>query len=44
MRIASATGDEDRVIDAYRRCKFALGELGATPSDSTQQLLGQLRH
>lgn len=43
MRIANATGDEDRVIDAYRRCKAALGELGATPSGSTQQLLGHLR-
>jgi hypothetical protein len=43
MRIASATGDEDRVISAYRRCQHALEQLGTTPSGTTQQLLSALR-
>jgi DNA-binding SARP family transcriptional activator len=43
MRIANATGDEDRVIAAYRRCEQALGELGAAPSSTTRQLLKTLR-
>jgi DNA-binding SARP family transcriptional activator len=43
MRIANATGDEDRVIAAYRRCERRLGELGTTPSTSTRQLLETLR-
>lgn len=43
MRIANATGDEDRVIGSYRRCQQALGRLNAAPSGSTQQLLDQLR-
>jgi LuxR family maltose regulon positive regulatory protein len=43
MRIAHATGDEDRVIGAYRRCERALHELGTTPSASTRQLLETLR-
>jgi len=43
MRIANATGDEDRVITAYRRCERALGELGIAPSSSTRQLLDTLR-
>jgi hypothetical protein len=43
MRVASVTGDEDGVIDAYRRCRSALGLLGAEPSPSTAQLLAALR-
>jgi LuxR family maltose regulon positive regulatory protein len=43
MRVASVTGDEDGVIDAYRRCRDTLSGLGAEPSASTQQLLGALR-
>jgi hypothetical protein len=37
------TGDEDGVIDAYRRCRDTLSALGTEPSRSTQQLLGALR-
>jgi DNA-binding SARP family transcriptional activator len=43
MRVASVTGDEDGVIDAYRRCRDTLSALGTEPSRSTQQLLGALR-
>jgi DNA-binding SARP family transcriptional activator len=43
MRIANATGDEDRVIAAYRRCERMLGELGTTPSTTTRRLLETLR-
>jgi two-component SAPR family response regulator len=43
MRIAAMTGDEDRVIGAYRRCQQVLGHVGAEPSRSTQQLLAALR-
>jgi DNA-binding SARP family transcriptional activator len=43
MRLASAAGDEDRVIGAFRRCERALGELGTTPSGTTRHLLDALR-
>jgi hypothetical protein len=43
MRLANATGDEDRVIAAYRRCERRLRELGTAPSTSTRQLLETLR-
>jgi len=43
MRIASALGDEDGVLRGYQGCEAALGELGASPSASTRQLLGRLR-
>jgi DNA-binding SARP family transcriptional activator len=43
MRTAAATGDEDRVIAAYRGCERALAKLGTAPSDSTKQLLEHLR-
>jgi DNA-binding SARP family transcriptional activator len=43
MRIASAVGNDDRVISAYRSCERALGELGTAPSTSTRQLLDTLR-
>jgi DNA-binding SARP family transcriptional activator len=43
MRIASALGDENGVIDLYRRCERALGELGARPAATTHALLKTLR-
>lgn len=43
MKIASAVGDTDRVIAAYRGCEAALRELPATPARATQDLLNQLR-
>jgi DNA-binding SARP family transcriptional activator len=43
MMVASAVGDTDRVIAAYRRCEAALEELRTEPSDSTRQLLDRLR-
>jgi DNA-binding SARP family transcriptional activator len=43
MRIANATGHEDRVIAADRRCERMLGRLGTTPSSTTRQLLETLR-
>jgi DNA-binding SARP family transcriptional activator len=43
MRLASAAGDEDRVIGAFRRCERTLGELGASPSGTTRHLLDALR-
>jgi DNA-binding SARP family transcriptional activator len=38
MRIANATGDEDRVIAAYRCCEEALSRLGTAPSATTRRL------
>jgi ATP/maltotriose-dependent transcriptional regulator MalT/DNA-binding SARP family transcriptional activator len=43
MRIASALGDENGVIDMYRRCERALGELGTRPAATTHALLKALR-
>jgi DNA-binding SARP family transcriptional activator len=43
MRIAEALGDEDGVLRAYRGCEQALAEVGASPADSTRQLLRRLR-
>jgi DNA-binding SARP family transcriptional activator len=43
MRIASALGDEDRVIATFRRCRASLEELDLVPSDATSSLLTQLR-
>jgi len=43
MRIASALGDENGVIDLYRRCERALGELGTRPAATTHALLQALR-
>jgi DNA-binding SARP family transcriptional activator len=43
MRLASALGHEDRVIDAFHGCESALGELGASPSTATRRLLDSLR-
>jgi len=43
MRIASALGDEDRVIARFRACELALREIGAEPSETTRRLLEALR-
>lgn len=43
MRIASALGDDDGVIAAFRRCERALAEIGAAPAPSTRRLLELLR-
>ncbi|RBY78772.1 transcriptional activator domain protein [Geodermatophilus sp. TF02-6] len=43
MRIASALGDEDRVIATFHRCRESLQELDLVPSDATSSLLVQLR-
>ncbi len=43
MKIANATGDDDRVIATYRLCERALGQLGTGPSASTRALLDALR-
>jgi DNA-binding SARP family transcriptional activator len=43
MRLASAVGDEDRVIGAFRGCERALGELGTRPAGATRSLLDTLR-
>ena len=43
MRLASAVGDEDRVIGAFRGCERALADLGARPAGATRHLLDALR-
>jgi DNA-binding SARP family transcriptional activator len=43
MRIASALGNEDRVISTFRACEQTLGTAGIPPSESTRRLLDQLR-
>ncbi|HEY7621938.1 MAG TPA: BTAD domain-containing putative transcriptional regulator [Solirubrobacteraceae bacterium] len=43
MRIASALGDDDGVIRAYRDCAKALAELGTEPGPATRALLEQMR-
>jgi DNA-binding SARP family transcriptional activator len=43
MRIASALGDEDRVIRIYRDCQRALAAIGASPAPATRELLHRLR-
>ncbi len=43
MRVASALGDDDRVIAMYRRCQRTLSKLGVSPSRSTTALLEALR-
>ena len=43
MRVASALGDDDGVVRAYRACEQALAEVGATPAPTTRRLLDQLR-
>jgi LuxR family maltose regulon positive regulatory protein len=43
MRLAHALGDDNAVIDAYRRCERALRELDAAPAPTTRSLLTALR-
>ncbi len=43
MKVASAIGDTDGVIAAYRGCEAALHELAATPSAATRELFDRLR-
>ncbi|MEV5354900.1 AAA family ATPase [Streptomyces sp. NPDC052693] len=43
MQVAGALGDRDGVIEAYRACEEALGDLGTLPSVTTRQLLEKLR-
>jgi DNA-binding SARP family transcriptional activator len=43
MKIASAVGDTDGVIAAYRGCGAALRELPTEPSPATRALFDQLR-
>jgi DNA-binding SARP family transcriptional activator len=43
MRIHAALGQGDKAIDAYRRCRQALGELHLEPSASTARELESLR-
>ena len=43
MKIASAVGDADGVIAAYRGCAAALRELPTDPSLATRALFDRLR-
>ncbi|ADB52413.1 BTAD domain-containing putative transcriptional regulator [Conexibacter woesei] len=43
MRIASALGDEDRVIATFRDCERALATIGTAPSAVTRELVERLR-
>jgi DNA-binding SARP family transcriptional activator len=43
MRVASALGDEDGIVQAFRGCERALEDLATQPSSVTQQLLAELR-
>ncbi len=43
MRLAQAVGDDDRMVETYRDCQRALGEIGAEPSAATAQLFKDLR-
>ena len=43
MRVAGMLGDSDGVAEVYRECEKAFAELGSAPSESTRQLLEQLR-
>ncbi len=43
MRLASARGDDQGVLRAYQRCEQVLAEVGAEPTATTRQLVGQLR-
>ena len=43
MKVASAVGDTDQVIAAYRGCEAALAELPTTPSEATRALFERLR-
>jgi LuxR family maltose regulon positive regulatory protein len=43
IQLANAVGDDDRVLDAFRRCRTHLQELGLEPSAETVQLVERLR-
>lgn len=43
MRVCAALGDEQGVIEAFRRCREALQELGAEVAPATSSLLTALR-
>lgn len=43
MRVASAMGDDDRVIARYLACERSLASVFVPPAPSTQQLLTRLR-
>lgn len=43
MRIEHATGDEDGVVNTYRMCERAMGEIGMPVSGTTESLLTTLR-
>jgi ATP/maltotriose-dependent transcriptional regulator MalT/DNA-binding SARP family transcriptional activator len=42
MRVSEALGENDKVIESYRRCHETLAELGIRPSPTTRDLLGRL--
>ena len=43
MKVASAMGDDDRVIARYRACERSLATVSVPPAPSTLQLLSRLR-
>jgi len=43
MRIRSASGDYDGVINTFAQCEKALRAAGITPAPSTRTLVNQLR-
>jgi DNA-binding SARP family transcriptional activator len=43
MRLDSACGDHQGVLRSYQRCERLLAEIGAQPSNTTRQLIHQLR-
>jgi LuxR family maltose regulon positive regulatory protein len=42
MRVSEALGENDKVIESYRRCRETLAELGIRPSRTTRELLSCL--
>jgi DNA-binding SARP family transcriptional activator len=43
IKLADAVGDDDGVLDAYRRCRIELRTLGLEPSAETVELVERLR-
>ena len=43
IKLADAVGDDDGVLEAYRRCRIQLHELGLEPSAETVALVERLR-
>jgi two-component SAPR family response regulator len=43
IKLADAVGDDDGVLDAYRRCRAELRTLGLEPSAETVELVERLR-